>query len=220
MSILPEPPATQPVGQPQFAVLPAGLRLLRVHGRHEAVSFNPTVQSDKLAGGRFDTFDGSYACTYLGKEAEGVIAETICRDLPLDGTARLALWRSVTGRRLSSLEVTRELRVLKLHGAHLSQVGAPLALTKGESDQYEVTRRWAARLLEWFPDIAGFQFRPRHDEDRLVWALFQDHPQGAHPRAHRALRALNDTTALDEGDGLVLVKRVLRAHNATLAPLR
>jgi hypothetical protein len=190
-----------------------------VHGSHSADSFNPTVQPDKLAGGRFDTFDGTYAYTYLGSDPSAAIAETICRDLPLDGTPRFALWSSVIGRRLTTVEITRELRVLKLHGAQLTQVQAPLALTKCESDQYEVTRRWAARLLDWFPDIAGFQFRPRHDEDRMAWALCEDRPVTPHARATGALRPLPDTIPLDDGAGLVLVKRILRAHNATLAPL-
>jgi hypothetical protein len=199
--------------------VPAGTRLFRVHRTHPADSFNPTVQPDKLAGGRFDTFDGSYAYTYLGGDPEAAIAETVCRDLPLNGSPRFALWSSVEGRRLTTVETTRDLQALRLHGAALTQVQAPLALTKCESDQYEITRRWAATLLTWFPDVAGFQFRPRHDEDRLAWALFEDRPPRARARASGALRALSDSVPLDQGAGLVLVKRVLRAHNATLAPL-
>lgn len=160
---------------------------------------------------------GSYAYTYLGGGAPGAIGETLCRDLPLGGHARLVPWAKVHGRQITSVEVLHDLPILALHGAHLTQVHAPLELTKCDADQYDVTRAWAHRLREWFPDIAGFQYRARHDEDSISWVLFDDRPPGPHARAGGSLRALPDSLPLDAGPGVHLLQKVLQAHNATLA---
>ncbi len=212
---LPSPPAIQPVGSPVIETLTAGTLLRRVHGGHPADSFNWTVQPTVLAGGRFDSLDGAYGYTYLGESDAAAIAETLCRDLPLGGPARLVPRSRLTGRRITTVEVARDLAVLVLHGAALTHVGAPLALTKCDADEYLVTREWAAGLRGWLPDVAGFVYRCRHDEDLRAWVLFDDGPPSR--RAHAALRAQASSTALDSADGIVLVKQVLRQHNAALS---
>jgi hypothetical protein len=196
--------------------------LRRVHGSFGAEAFNPTPQPSRLAGGRFDSLDGAFGYVYLGADDDGAIAETLCRDLPLDGAARLVPRTRLVGRRITSVEIVRDLRVLVLHGAALTQVGAGLWLTKCEADEYEVTRAWATKLLELLPEIDGFEYRCRHDEDRLAWVLFDGalHERGAGPgRAAGALRARADTRPLDSGTGLLDVERVLADHNAALEPL-
>lgn len=211
MSALLPPPARQPAGTPVVHVLPAGTVLRRTHRpAHAADSFNPTPQPSVLAGGRFDSLDGDYGYTYLGATDGGSIAETVCRDLPLDGSPRLVPRARVRGRVVTSVEVVRDLEVLALHGAHLSQVHAPLALTKCDAGEYLVTRTWARALRSWLPQVAGFAYRSRHDEDELGYVLFDD-------RAGDCLRSLDDATPLDSGLGLQRLKRVLHAHNATLA---
>jgi len=213
---VPAPPTSIP-GTPVVVSLSAGQVLRRVHGAHDAAAFNPTAQPSSLDGGRFDSLDGAYAYTYLGQDDEGAIAETLCRDLPLSGAARLVPRKRVAGRRITSVEVTRDLRILVLHGAALSQVGAGLWLTKSEADQYVATRMWATWLQDQLPDIDGFEYRCRHDEDRLAWALFDGLGSG-NPRAAGGLRSLADTIELDVGGGLVEVERVLASHNAAIEP--
>ena len=208
---LPEPPAVQPPGSPVVEVLPAGTRLRRVHSSHPAESFNWTAQPTVLSGGRFDSLDGSYGYTYLGDSEAAAIAETLCRGLPLGGPARLVPRSLLTGRRIATVEVERDLPVLVLHGAALTHVGAPLGLTKCDADEYLVTRRWAATLR----DVAGFVYRSRHDEDLLAWVLFDD-GLPAH-RAHGALSAQVASAELGSGSGLNLVRQVLRQHNAALS---
>lgn len=209
---LPEPPTDQPAGSPVVEVLPVGTHLQRVHGVHPAESFNWTAQPTILSGGRFDSLDGSYGYTYLGESDAAAIAETLCRDLPLGGPARFVPRSQLTGRRITTVEVERDLPVLALHGAALTHVGAPQALTECDADDYLVTRRWATVLRRWLPQVAGFVYRCRHDEDLLAWVLFDDGPPS--DRAHGALSAQTASTALDSGSGLELVKQVLRRHNA------
>lgn len=212
---LPQPPAAQPAGSPVVETLPAGTLLRRVHGSHPAESFNWTAQPTILSGGRFDSLDGSYGYTYLGESDAAAIAETLCRDLPLAGPARLVPRSQLTGRRITTVEVERDLPVLVLHGAALTHVGAILALTKCDADEYLMTRRWAAMLRGWLPGVAGFVYRCRHDEDLRAWVLFDDGPSTR--RAHTALTAQAGSTPLDAADGLALVKQVLRQHNAALS---
>ena len=154
---LPPPPSQQPVGTPVIETLRAGTRLVRVHGTHAPDSVNPTPQPSRLRGSRFDSLDGDYAYTYLGQDARAAVAETLCRDLPVGGAARLVPRSSLTGRRVSAVEVVRDLPVLVFHGAALTQVGAPLDLTKSGAGEYLTTRDWARALRDWLPDVAGFR---------------------------------------------------------------
>ena len=214
---LPHPPRTRPPGTPVLEVLPAGTRLHRVHGPHPADGFNWTAQPSIRSGGRFDSLDGSYGYTYLGEVPDAAIAETLTRDLPLDGWARQVPRHRLGSRTLTTVVTNRDLPVLALHGAALTHVGSPLDLTKSATGEYLTTRAWAHALRTWLPEVAGFRYRCRHDEDLFADVLFDDGPTARHARARGALDALDDSTALDGPTGQHLVRAVLRAHNATLS---
>ena len=211
------PPKRQPAGNPVFEPLSAGTMLYRVHGDYPAHEFNPMPQPSRLVGGRFDSLDGAYAYTYLGDTGQTAIAETLCRDLPRAGAARLVPRVKVRGKKLSTVEVTRDLTVLVLHGAALTHVGATLALTKSDADQYHATRAWAVALRRWFPGVDGFRYRPRHDEDHVVWVLFDDGLDAGQGRAHGALRTVGSVELLDHEPGETMVRKVLHLYNATLS---
>jgi hypothetical protein len=115
------------------------------------------------------------------------------------------------------VEVVRDLQVLVLHGAALTQVGATLDLTKCEADQYEVTRAWAVALRSWFQQIDGFRYRPRHNEDRFAWVLFDDGADAENPRAHGALRTHGPAELLDREPGETMLRKALHLYNATLS---
>lgn len=173
--------------------------------------FNHTPSPTRLQGGRFDSLDGGYGYLYLGDSDGSAIAETLCRDLPMNGSARIVPRSTIRHRRLTSVVTEAELLVVSLHGAALTQLGQDLWLTKCEASEYELTRRWAAAIRSWRPDAVGFEYRPRHDEDRLSWVLFED------ADAKPPVRALDDTASLDTGPGLTAVEAVLLAHRAVLS---
>lgn len=219
---LAKPPSSGPPGTPRIATLPAGTVLVRVHGVHPADAFNPTAQPSRLTGGRIDSLDGTFAYTYLGAARAGAVAETLCRDLPLSGAARTVPHAGLVGKRLTEVEVVRDLPVLVLHGAALAHVGATLDLTKCDAGSpYLITREWARVLRGWLPDVAGFRYRCRHDEDEIAYVLFDDGPTAAaRSRAAGSLRARPDTSIpLDSPRGVAIVMEVLRAHDATLEEL-
>lgn len=203
---LPEPPDRKPRGRPVLHILRAGTAVFRVHTlTRDPVALNRTPRPSRISGGRFDSMDGAYGCIYVGDSAATAIAETLCRDLPLTGEARLVPWTRIAQRALSRLTVMRDVRVLSLHGPALTQVGAPLALTKCGAQEYETTRTWADALRRWVPQAQGFSYRPRHDEDGLTWVLFEE-----------VLEVADDPVPLTEPGALRSVRDVLHAHNATV----
>lgn len=214
---VPRPPGTPPAGNPSTVQLPSGTTLWRVHQPpHPADSFNPNAQPSALAGGRFDSLDGSFSYAYLGDAPSTAIVETVCRDLPLGGAPRLVPRKELTGRCLSKVTIVRDLSVLVLHGAGLTHVGAPLSLTKCDADQYELTRAWAHALRTWFPQVDGFQYRPRHDEDAFAWVLFDDGPSAPCARARGSLACTGPEVDLLAPSFAVELRQVLHKFNATV----
>ncbi|WP_368681165.1 RES family NAD+ phosphorylase [Rhodococcus opacus] len=188
-------------------------------GHRAPHALNPTAQPDELAGGRFDSLDGSHAYLYLADSPDGAIAETICRDLPLDRSiARIVPPSTVTGRTLTALTVTRTLTTAALHGPHLASVGQDLWLTKCEARHYVTTRRWAHTIRAADNDIDGLAYRPRHNEDTLAWILTTD--PAITPHVDLAIDPTTTSLPLDHGPGRDLVARIIADHSALLSPTR
>jgi hypothetical protein len=181
--------------------------------RVSAIEMNSTARPDADSGGRFDSLDGSYGYLYVGADPSAAIAEVVCRDLPFGGTPRLVPRAAVAGRLLSRIEVTTGIRVVRLHGADLTQVGQDIWLTKSEPSDYALTRAWAAAILTWVPKAGGLEYRCRHDEDRRAWCLVTPPDVSEHPR----LRLGGGPVPLDSPAGLVVVRAVLARHNAALS---
>ncbi|MCE4267263.1 RES domain-containing protein [Rhodococcus globerulus] len=107
----------------------------------------------------------AFAYLHIADSPDGAIAETICRDLPLDPTvARIVPASAVAGRTLTALTLTRTVTVAALHGPHLSAVGQDLWLTKCEARHYVTTRKWAHAIHAADPALGGLAYRPRHNE--------------------------------------------------------
>ena len=212
-----EPPAGGLVRPAHRSTLAAGTTVWRVHSsRRSALVPNPTAQPDEFSGGRFDSLDGTYAYLYIADSPDGAIAETICRDLPLDPTvARIVPASAVTGRTLTPLTLTRSLTVAALHGPHLSAVGQDLWLTKCEARHYVTTRKWAHAIGAADPALGGLAYRPRHNEDTLAWVLTTDPAVMSHPAL--AVDSSVAALSLDRGRGRDLVERVVSDHSAILS---
>lgn len=214
MPAIPPPPRCP--GAIVFRHLEAGSRVWRVHSsRWDADSFNPSAAPSVLRGGRFDSVDGSFAYTYVGEDEEAAVAETIMRDLPFDGHPRIVLKTRFEDKFVTGVEVLRQLSLVSLLGADLTQVGQDLWLTKCDADEYLLTRAWSAAIRGWAPNADGFVYRCRHDEERLAYVLFDD---GDVPvsRARGSLRATLDTLSLRSPGGLEVLRRVASRHNASL----
>ena len=207
------PPPVACPGLPVAETLPEGSLLWRVHpADRAATSMNPTPRPTALRGGRFDSLDGSYAYLYAGRDERAALAETICRDLPLDGRPRLLPRAGLTARVLSQLRVTGSILLVRMHGSALAQLGQDTWVTKSDARDYVSTRLWAAAVRSWAPQCAGFGYRCRHDEDRQACVLFTAPEVTDHPKLEETGLHL----PLDEPMGLALSRQVLAEHNAAL----
>lgn len=209
----PDPPAVLPAAL--LTTVPAGTSVWRIHSATRgAADLNPTPRPRVRSGGRFDSLDGSYAYLYIGGSPAAAVAETLCRNLPVDQSPRLIPRAQVIGRVLSELQITRPLRVVDLTGTGAARINAGVWLTKCDPSGYLHTRRWAAAILAANPGVDGVQYRPRHDENTLSWML-ADSPAAM---SHRAVEAVGGLIPLDSADGQYLLGALLTAHNAALAP--
>lgn len=206
------PPEAGIAGRPRSETLRAGTLLARIHSAERgACEFN-FVAPEPPGGGRFDTCDGSCGHLYAADGLFGAVAETIMRDVPLeDPGPRQVPLAALRGRVLSAVRVTRDLRLVSLHGPHPSAFGQGPWLTKCEREDYPLTRKWARALRQRSPKAAGFVWRARHDEDTLAYVLWSDRV------GEGALRAEGEAVALDAGAGLGAVRKVLlERHNAVV----
>ena len=205
------PPDGGIAGEPKLEKLPCGTVLARIHRAvHGACEFNHELPTPP-GGGRFDTCDIAYGHLYASNGLEGALAETIIRDVPLadPGPRDVSLTR-LRGRALSFVRLTRDLRLVSLHGPHPSAFGQGLWLSKCEREDYPLTREWARALRERSPKAAGFVWRARHDEDALAYVLWSD-------RASDALEAAGEPLPIDSAEGLGAVRKVLLdRHNAVV----
>jgi hypothetical protein len=180
----------------------------RVHSDcFEPAQFNPTIPTP-FSGGRFDSTDASYAYLYTGSDTIAAVAETLLRDRPPSG-AFLVPRRRVQDKRLSRLRLIRALPVVVLHGAGLTAIRQTAELTSSGAGDYASCRAWARALRVDAPLGCGFEWRPRHDNDRLAYVFFGD-------RCSRSDFVSERSYALIEGYGRTLLKRALARHGATL----
>jgi hypothetical protein len=207
VTLSPPPPAPRP--DPLPASLTAGTILWRVHSdAFEPAQFNPTIPT-RFSGGRFDSPDGSYAYLYAGSDTIAAVAETLLRDRPPSG-AFLVPRKRVEGKRLSRLSLVRELSIVVLHGSGLTAIRQTAELTSSGPADYAACRAWARALRADAPAACGFEWRPRHDNDRFAYLFFADRCSSSDFISDRSY-------ALSEGYGRVLLKRALARHGATLA---
>ncbi len=199
------PPPERPPNEPVVSVIPAGTTLYRVHSASFGpVDFNPTDPDAPEAGGggRFDSLAGKPPFLYAARSAGTSIAEALLRDVPFDDRGMRELPRVALERRcLSEVLVVEDLEVVAAHGEGLSRLGQDTWLTRCDAAEYAQCRAWGAAIMGWFPQAAGLEWRPRHDDDGLAVCLYET-------RAGHALEA-GRTLELWRGEGLALARAAL-----------
>lgn len=209
-----------PVGEIPVALITeiaAGTLVWRIHSDADhrgADVLDPTPSATVRRGGRFDSIDGSYSYLYLGDSPAAAVAETLCRNLPVDQSPRLIPRAQVKGRVLTQLRITRPVHVVDLTGTGSTRINAGVWLTKCSPDGYLYTRQWARKVLKANGGVAGLQYRPRHDENTLAWMLTGT----PSTNTHDALAVTDQRITLDSADGHFLLGDILTQHNAALAP--
>jgi len=193
---------------PKVRTLSAGSVLWRIHStKFGPAEFNPTVPT-RLSGGRFDSTDGSYSYLYAGSDTVAAVAEALLRERPARG-AYFLLQKRLAGKLLSRLQVIRSLSVVLLRGAGLTAIRQKAELTSSGSEDYTTTRAWAVALRADAASASGFEWRPRHDNDRLAYVFFGDRCASSDFQEEQSY-------SLTEGVGRALVRRALAQHGVVI----
>ncbi len=195
---------------PLIHTLDSGKRLWRIHSDDfDPTEFNPTIPVP-FGGGRFDCTDGTYAYLYAGSDSIAAVAETLLRDRPPKGPYWI-LRKSLVGKRLSKLSLATPLGVAVLRGAGLTAIRQKADLTSCGPAEYSTTRAWGVSLRADAPSSCGFEWHPRHDNDRLAYVFFGD-------RCTSSDFVVEQSYSLEEGRGRSLLNRALALHGVVVSP--
>jgi hypothetical protein len=176
----------------------AGTHWLRIHPRRKnALWFGPAPGTAPVH--RFDDPLGFFRLCYFGITIEVCFAETFLRNPPV---AILAL-EDLAARRVATVELRRELRLVPLHGAGLARLGTTAAPASG--DDYALSRQWSRALWEHADAPDGLFYRSRHDDSALCVAVYD--------RAKDSVAIVEDRPLTD--DSKVLAK-LLRRYDVGL----
>jgi RES domain len=213
------PPPEKYSCRPNRWVMPAGTTLWRVHHmKYGPADFNKEAADRHFGGGRFDaTDDAVYPFLYGALADTTAVAETLLRDLAFPAVRKRTLPRkSLSGRRLSSIETTTELHLVSLiSGKDLAAVKQDTWLIHSEAKDYAFTRRWAHWLRDQAPWAQGFVWNTRRELGELAAVLFGDR---CSPGALRAIRPPG--LELDDAAGASQLNAMLGAYDVHVYPPR
>jgi hypothetical protein len=145
--------------------VPAGTPLHRVHGlARGTIFFGPGAGSPPTY--RFDSLIGAFGVLYVGFSLTGAVVETLLRN----PARKMVSFPAIAGRASCELHSTRELRLVRLHGSGLQQVGCDNAISTGP---YDACGAWADALWAHREAPDGIAFQSRHDPSAICIALFE-----------------------------------------------
>ena len=143
-------------------VVPAGTRFMRVHWSSNGPIWFGRKPVDG-PGNRFDAPDSSYGTLYAAPALKAAFAETVLRKLQ-----RIIAWPDVEARSWSELELLRPVTLAMLHGDGLGFHKVTSDITAGS----DYTPSQNLSLFFYNKMLDGIQYRSRHNNDELCYALF------------------------------------------------
>jgi len=165
---LPEPPFDLARRSLPLVQRAAGERFVRIHHMKDGpiwFGWNAMTATFRVATNRFDSADRSYGILYLAATSDGAFAESVGRKpRTFRSDDELAVLR------LTTLELTRAVRVVDLHGgAAVGTIGATGVVGVGPQS---LARRWSRALHDHPESPDGIEYRCHHNSDELALALF------------------------------------------------
>ena len=163
----PSPPAWLNTADLPIDVVPAGTPLYRIHRlAHGPVFFGPGAGIPPTY--RFDSPSGAFGVLYVGLSLAAVLVETLLRN----PARKMVSYPEMAVRASSTVRGNRDLRLTRLHGTGLQQVGCDNAISTGP---YEPCGAWADTLWGHRDKPDGIAYRSRHDPGEMCLAIFE-HP--------------------------------------------
>lgn len=149
--------------KPRDHALSAGTIVFRSH----SLAFGPVYFGNRQEY-RFDCPDGNFGVLYAAETEFGAFSETFMREPQIAMVSESDL----TSRGVSTLRVTRSLRLLEVMGSGLNALGVTSLITSSPQGQYAAPQslsKWAYHHANGFDGIA---FIARHDNQQVCYALF------------------------------------------------
>lgn len=176
------PPPPDPFPAFNTNLVPAGTRLVRVHGPAlDGAACNPCL-GDLTRFAPLTKPSGECLPTlYAAATLECAVHESIFHDLPYDAPDKFIRLHKVTSRAVSWLEVTADLVVASLHEPDLNKLKRTRAeLIDTPRGAYLTTARWAEAFHRADPAIAGLVWTSRRCDPEKAYVFFEDRvPSGA-----------------------------------------
>ncbi|OBB12801.1 hypothetical protein A5662_07705 [Mycobacteriaceae bacterium 1482268.1] len=168
------PGVTNPLPEPLVDEWPKGKPIVRCHHIDMgATEFNTTAVSRRFRP--VTNAKGTVSTIYGADMDQGALSETVFHDVPVRGKAKRVQRRAMIHMMLSTIIPTRNLRLVRLHGAGPNRVGATHAnLIEASSRQYPRTALWGKALYECDPPFDGLIWRSRQYDDSLAIMLWGD----------------------------------------------
>jgi hypothetical protein len=115
---------------------------------------------------RFDSLSGRFGVLYVGLSLAAALVETLARN----PARRMVGYADIAARASCVIRSGRDLRIVRLHGSGLQQVGCDNAVSTGP---YDACGAWADALWEHSERPDGLVYQSRHDSGELCIALFE-----------------------------------------------
>jgi hypothetical protein len=139
--------------------------LYRVHrSTRDPVFFGPGAGNP--ATYRFDSLSGTFGVFYAGLGMAGAVVETLLRN----PARKMVDYAGIDSRALTLVHSGRELRLVRLHGNGLQQLGCDNAISTGP---YDPCGAWSDGLWAHRSAPDGIAYQSRHDPEEICLALFE-----------------------------------------------
>ena len=143
----------------------AGQVLHRVHRSSlDPIFFGPGPNVPPT--NRFDSASGRFGVLYAGLTLRCALAETLVRN----PQRLMVAITDIVGRSVSGLVSDRPLRIVRLYGSGLQNVGTDNAISTGP---YEPCGLWSDALWDHPDRPDGLAYQSRHDSSEICFAIFE-----------------------------------------------
>jgi hypothetical protein len=180
-----------------------GVTLFRVHRTvYSPIAFNPSKAGDARFSPLILPTGEAVPTLYAGTTLDCALMETIFHDVPFaPGLKTVSKKTNVHGQMRSSMRATRDLSLIDLRSIALRKLGLTRReLIDTEAVQYPVTRAYALRLYQQFPNAEGMIWTSRQDDQSQALILFETRLEGfvLEQLEHSASLILSDGSASSE----------------------
>ena len=147
-------------------VVGTGAIFTRIHFATTLEPFFGPASGDRPSH-RFHDPVGEFRVCFVGENETASFAETFLREPPV----RLVTRDELSRRRVSTLGLGRDLRLVSLHGPGLALLGCTAEITSSPSP-YDEPQRLSRSLWQHGDRPDGIRYRCRHDDELFAIALF------------------------------------------------